>query len=166
VVTEGVTFVPVAYFTDVLKENARYDLAEYTYIGGGDALVDGILRVYGKEGAGNFETAAALVEKPLTEDACAEMYADGVKRRDGVVQYALYSDALREASYAGLAESAFSTGVSSPWVESYEAERVGEHTYQIIKHMKTSAPGTLPDEVVTLTLARDGEYWEIEAIED
>ncbi|MGI6554550.1 MAG: hypothetical protein ACOX2P_04085 [Bacillota bacterium] len=58
-------------------------------------------------------------------------WAKGVKTRNGALQYAVMSPELREEYYDELSEG-WCTGVSSPWVDSYEIiERaVEDNTYK------------------------------------
>ena len=49
----------------------------------------------------------------------AEQWAEAVKKRDGKAQYALMSPKCQAAVYDEYSSSHWSTGVSSPWVESY-----------------------------------------------
>ena len=64
-----------------------------------------------------------LLEEALTPQdpqAAANIWAEGVKTRNGALQYAVMSPEFKKESYSGLVDSNWSTGASSPWVESYE----------------------------------------------
>ncbi|HBT16583.1 MAG TPA: hypothetical protein DEB05_06460, partial [Firmicutes bacterium] len=60
----------------------------------------------------------ALTPKdPLT---AAKTWAEGVKTRNGAMQYVVMSSNLRKEFYKQFMEANWSTGVSSPWIESYK----------------------------------------------
>lgn len=65
--------------------------------------------------------------------AAAKTWAEGVKMRNGALQYAVMSPELKEEYFAKFVDSNWSTGVSSPWIESYkvtEKYRVDEERYR------------------------------------
>lgn len=69
------------------------------------------------------QTQVRLLEEALTQKGplnAAETWAEGVKMRNGALQYAMMSPELKKESYSGLVDSNWSTGASSPWVKSYE----------------------------------------------
>ncbi|MGE5607265.1 MAG: copper amine oxidase N-terminal domain-containing protein, partial [Bacteroidota bacterium] len=74
------------------------------------------------------ETEAKQSQVRLLEEAlapkdplnAAETWARGVKTRNGALQYAVMSPELKKEHFAKFVDSNWSTGVSSPWVESYE----------------------------------------------
>lgn len=69
------------------------------------------------------QTQVRLLEEALTQKGplnAAETWAEGVKTRNGALQYAMMSPELKKESYSGLVDSNWSTGASSPWVKSYE----------------------------------------------
>ncbi|HBX23321.1 MAG TPA: hypothetical protein DEF34_06815 [Desulfotomaculum sp.] len=63
-----------------------------------------------------------LEEAVAAKDAvtAAETWAQGVKTRNGALQYAVMTPELQKEWYQKFAESNWSTGTSSPWVEKYE----------------------------------------------
>lgn len=81
------------------------------------------------------EAQVRLLEEALTPiDPLNKVktWAEGVKNRNGVLQYAVMSPELKEEYYAKFGDSNWSTGVSSSWVESYkviERHRVDEERY-------------------------------------
>ena len=50
----------------------------------------------------------------------AETWAEGVKTRNGALQYAVMSPTLKKEHFAKLVDSNWSTGVSSPWVDGFK----------------------------------------------
>lgn len=74
------------------------------------------------------ESALAPFE-PLT---AAKTWAEGIKMRNGALQYAVMSPELKKEKQADFAESYWSTGTSSPWVKEYqvvEKEKADAETY-------------------------------------
>lgn len=69
------------------------------------------------------QTQTLLLEKALEPKdpfAAVNAWAEGVKSRNGALQYAVMSASLKRAHYQKFAESNWTTGVSSPWVERYD----------------------------------------------
>ncbi|MGI5840036.1 MAG: copper amine oxidase N-terminal domain-containing protein [bacterium] len=56
---------------------------------------------------------------PQTPLAAAETWAEGVKMRNGALQYAMLDYELREEMRPGFAAMNWTTGTSSPWVKNY-----------------------------------------------
>ena len=98
---DGVTYVPLNYFTYVLEENVRIDYRD------NDKL---IVRVFGKDGfENNFDRLIKGFSFPLSGEAAAKMYAEAVKTRNGAVQYGLFSDEIRKNKFMELSDLAFVT---------------------------------------------------------
>ena len=57
---------------------------------------------------------------PTTPKEAAEKWAQGVKDRNGALQYAVLSPELKEQSLSDFEGFGWVTGVSSPWVEHFE----------------------------------------------
>lgn len=60
---------------------------------------------------------ALAPEDPLN---AAQTWAEGVKARNGALQYAVMTPDLKKGYLAKFVDSNWSTGASSPWVENYE----------------------------------------------
>lgn len=77
-----------------------------------------------------------LLEKALESKepyAAAKTWAEGVKTRNGALQYAVMSPNLKNKYYSDFVGTGWVTGVSSPWVESYEVAekyRLNNDTYR------------------------------------
>ncbi len=90
-----------------------------------------------------FEEFADLYD-PKTADEIAELWAKGIKDRNGVFQYATYSKALKN-EFKKLIEDRGSwvTGFSSPWVKDYKIEKEeispSKFKYKIVFEATTSA---------------------------
>ncbi len=151
----GRTYVPVEYFSQVLKENVFY--------------YDDILRIFKASGeAGRFEEQIVNFVLPGSAEECVNMYAQAASQRQGAIQYALMSEELRAELKAGFEDMNWVTGVSSPWItgyDVYEQKTESKKTYNIIFHWATSA-GKVPDSktIVTVENAQQQEAWQITSL--
>jgi|GEM_PF-895244 len=150
-----IMYVPYNYFSTVLKEDVSYY---------GDAL-----RIYktDDEKQSLFDKLIIDFSEPYTAEEAVEMYAEAVDRRNGAVQYALYSDTLKADKKAELEELNWVTGFSSPWVSSFDIKKTGENSFEIVFHWETSA-GKEPDTVtkVKVTKVPKQEVWRITEIKE
>ncbi|HAA25506.1 MAG TPA: hypothetical protein DCE11_05225, partial [Ruminiclostridium sp.] len=81
-----------------------------------------------KKDTDSTETSETESEKTLPERdlgleepyATVKTWAEGVKTRDGKLQYSIMSQNLKDEYYPIFDALGWVTGVSSPWVESYE----------------------------------------------
>ena len=152
IVTNGVTFVPIQYFTQVLEENVSYGN-------------DNIIRIFSKDTLSyGFNDLVVEFENPSDLKSAVEMYAKSVKERNGAIQFGLMDRDNRMANYSNLNELNFVTGVSSPWIDSYEILSTGDNSFRITFHLKTSNP----KDVITMTsdikLIEDGFTFRIESL--
>lgn len=103
--------------------------------------------------------------EPKTPDEAAELWAKGVKERNGVFQYAVLNKGLKE-QFKNKAEEhgSWVTGFSSPWVESYEVtkKKVNESTweYKMVFKAVTSASDTYNWNAV-LIIGKENNKWRI-----
>lgn len=156
-VVDGVTYVPIQYFTQDLGENVVFDTSS------SDEL---LIKLYSKAGyEDNFSRLITKFELPMTAEDAVNMYAEAVKMRNGAIQYGLLSDELRDEKYNEFKELGFVTGTSSPWVDSYEIENIGDNSFKIIFNLRTSVPTDSITSTVKVKLIQDGEYWRISSIE-
>lgn len=156
-VVNGVTYVPIEYFTQDLGENVVFDTSS------SDEL---LIKLYSKAGyEDNFSRLITKFELPMTAEDAVNMYAEAVETRNGAVQYGLLSDELRDEKYNEFKELGFVTGTSSPWVDSYEIENIGDNSFKIIFNLRTSVPTDSITSTVKVKLIQDGEYWRISSIE-
>lgn len=96
------------------------------------------------------EQALEKVVAPRTPEEAASLWAEGVKQRNGVLQYVVMSTTLREQYRPVFEGYNWVTGVSSPWVESYRVEKTSEspdgvYTFNVTFAMKTSTGWAGPD---------------------
>ena len=103
--------------------------------------------------------------EPKTPDEVAELWAKGIKERNGVFQYAVLNKALKE-KFKELIEKRGSwvTGFSSPWVENYKItnEKVNQSTweYKVVFKAVTSASETYIWNA-TLIISKEDNKWRI-----
>lgn len=156
IILDGTTYVPLQYFKDVLGENVSLGLTHSDKY---------IIRIYTKESQENhiLELMKA-VESPMTQEEAVNFYAESVKLRNGVVQYALMDDQLRDEKYNEFKEMNFVTGTSSPWVDSYEISQVEKNLYQVIFTLKTSVSTDSLTTTVNIELVEDSQYIKISNI--
>lgn len=121
-VVKGRVLVPIRVISEALGADVYWDDQEKT------------VTVESKEAESLKMQVQRLEQALLPKDplSAANTWAEAVKMRNGAWQYALMSPELKEEKHQTLAENYWSTGVSSPWVESYkvaEKERINAATY-------------------------------------
>jgi len=100
-------------------------------------------------------------------ESAATVWAEGLKRRNAAMQYSVMNSELRE-EYAAQLETAFPnwvTGVSSPFIKSYEILKttpLGNARAEIVLEFTTAtSTGVAGAHRATLTVERDGPFWHI-----
>ncbi|MCK9217833.1 MAG: stalk domain-containing protein [Firmicutes bacterium] len=156
-IENGVTYVPLDYFTKVLEENVIYAV---------DSSGEPAIKIFSKEGVeNNFDKLIKGFSLPLSGEEAVKMYGEAIKNRNGVFQYGLLSDKLKKEKYNDFEGFFFVTGVSSPWVDSYEITNTGENTYDMDLTYRTSVPGESFIETMKIVVNNVNEYWNIDSIE-
>jgi hypothetical protein len=155
-IINGATYVPLSYFSEVLNDNVSLG-----FIGNEKTIV----RVYGKEynESSNYRLASEY-ESPETAEDAVKMYAEAVEKRNGMIQYGLMDDSMRQAKFDDFNDLGFVTGVSSPWVDGYDISQLEENLYNIKFTYKTSVP---TDEFISeedVRLIEDGQFIKISSI--
>lgn len=107
----------------------------------------------------------------VTPNSAAQFWAEGVKTRNGALQYAVLCDDLKKKFEEQVKQDknySWVTGVSSPWVTKYEitqvkklSDEVGEYTVKF--YWATSAGESEPSENI-LTVGVLGNKWCITSI--
>ena len=123
-----------------------------------------------------YETRTDLLMQALTqvgvctpEDA-AETWANGLRMRSAALQYAVMSTALKDEYARQLETSApnWVTGMSSPWIQSYEFIRTEtpEVDRQIIElnFFTMTSTGPSGEYRAVLTIQREDTFWRITRI--
>jgi len=75
------------------------------------------------------KTRISLLESALAPKdpyAAAKTWAEGVKTRNGALQYAVMSSELRKDVYSDFVKLNWTTGTSSPWIQSFEVIERGK----------------------------------------
>lgn len=98
-----------------------------------------------------YPTKTILRTMPTTAEDCVMMYAEAVKSRNGLGQYALLSDALKFQMKDDFIGLNWVTGVSSPWVTGYDVKKINDFEYIVAFHYATST-GACDDVIVSLTM--------------
>lgn len=106
--------------------------------------------------------------KPLE---AANLYALGFKERNGVYQYSVLCDKLKESFIKKMGEpskSFWNIGVSSPWLEDYtilEDKKLNDITHEIKLKLHWVASGNYNEyEEKILTIAKEENKWCITSI--
>lgn len=107
---------------------------------------------------------------PKNPEEAAKTWAEGVKMRNGALQFAVLSPELQEQKQAGYESIGWVTGVSSPWVESYNITSKtetadGSWEYQVQLILKTST-GDAGSTMATLLIKQYEDSWFIAQISE
>lgn len=150
------TMVPVRALADALGATVSWDSEQ------------GIVSVDNAESNRIRQLETALAQTTAVD--AIKQWANGVKTRNGALQYALLSTELRQKNYQGYAESGWTTGTSSPWVEEFtiieiSAASPGQYSYQVEFKLATST-GTAGSDLKRVMVRQEGEKWVIAQIED
>lgn len=101
----------------------------------------------------------------------AEIWAKGVKTRNGVLQYAVMDTKLKKTFGNGLDQerSSWTTGFSSPWVKKYKVVKRrgagwGRSLITVEFHLASST-GEEGSGHADLLISREGRFWVIRRIE-
>lgn len=105
---------------------------------------------------------------PKDASSAAEKYAEGVKTRNGALQFAVMSSALREEKYSFFAELNWVTGTSSPWIESFTINEVAktDDSFRFkIEYTYTDSTGSKFTEKEFITVKNFEGVWLVSSIE-
>lgn len=101
---------------------------------------------------------------PKSGEEAVKMYAEAAKNRNGVIQYALLSDVLRAEKYNDYSGLNFVTGVSSPWIDSYNVTKIDDNHFDIVFTYRTSVPADSFENQVKISTGEKNEYWVITSL--
>ena len=97
-------------------------------------------------------------------------WAEAVQTRNGAWQYALMTPDLKKANYDDFASMNWSTGVSSPWVKSFEVKELGkpdDNTYRYsVAFTWTDSTNTTSESTQYVTVKNTDGTWLISAIDN
>lgn len=94
-------------------------------------------------GTGNSSSAQASATGSTVQDAVIQVtedWAKAVKGRDGRTQYALMTPELQKSVYDEFSGLNWSTGTSSPWVESYTVQKTDTGAEVIFDYATSTGP--------------------------
>lgn len=74
----------------------------------------------------------------FTADECVSYYANAIKSRNGIIQYALFESNLQERYRTDFENRNWVTGVSDSWVESFSINNINNLDYEIDFNWATS----------------------------
>ena len=101
--------------------------------------------------------------------AAAKTWAEGVKTRNGALQYAVMSPQLREKLYAEFVGLNWTTGTSSPWIASYEINelsKINKETYRYeVLFTYTDSTKSSFTETTYITVANYDGNWLVSSLE-
>jgi hypothetical protein len=104
-------------------------------------------------------------------ESAANVWAEGLRLRNGALQASVMTNELRTEYLAQLGETFpnWVTGVSSPFVESYEILRVtplSDTRVEIVLRFTTAtSTGVAGTPMATLTIDQEGPFWRISNID-
>jgi len=151
--------VPISEIAEQLDATIEWDEEKNT------------VQIEAQERAALMAQIQGLEEALLPEEALAavETWAEGVKSRNGALQYAVMTPALKAEKYAYFAHVNWSTGVSSPWIDSYEVTesyRVDEGKYRFtVKFNYTDSTKTTFTSKAYVKVENFEEKWLVSALE-
>ncbi len=124
---------------------------------------------YSKSKASLFQEAINEFGATFPEQS-VNLWAKGVKERNGALQYAVMDEKLKSkfSNYLEKNRPSWVTGGSSPWIETYEIKlnKVDTFTYkaEVVFSLATSA-GSLGSYPAYLQIVKQSNYWMIKDIQ-
>lgn len=109
---------------------------------------------------------AFAAEQP---QSAVRTWAEGVKKRNGALQYAMLTPGLKAKMFGELSANRWTTGTSSPWVDRYEiiAQKVAPETAQFaVEFTYTDATGSTFTKTENVTVTKLGGYWHVSAVNE
>lgn len=104
-------------------------------------------------------------------DSAAQTWAQGVKQRNGALQYAVMTRQLKEA-YASDLETTFPnwvTGISSPWVDSFKVLSIRETKDDVftakLQFVTATSTGPYESYNAVLTIVNEDGFWRVDQVQ-
>lgn len=163
----GIWYVAKGVSGNISKETANVQEKDVA------ALQDNAVFLEEKAKASNLEFRVKLLEKalaPKTPDEAVQKWAEGVKTRNGALQFAMFSPEVKEKELSSFEKlGGWITGQSSPWVESYDISKgipKAQDSFQFVVKlsMVTSAGKNL--EINNVIVQRDKDIWYVSEIQN
>ncbi|RTE09370.1 copper amine oxidase N-terminal domain-containing protein [Paenibacillus whitsoniae] len=152
-IIDGSTMVPIRAVSEALGADVQWKEAEQTVI-------------VNQPDRASLQRQIDLLQAALAPESADEVvkaWAKGVKNRNGAAQYALLSAELRKQTAKTYEELNWVTGVSSPWIDSYQVSdsvkaEDGSVSYKVTFQLKTST-GSAGEGTVKVTVgSKDGKW--------
>jgi len=158
-IIDGSTMVPIRAVSEALGANVQWNEAEQT------VTVD-------QAGQASLQRQIELLQSalaPESADDAVNAWAKAVKSRNGAVQYALLGPELQSRTAKTYEELNWVTGVSSPWVGSYQVSNQadvepGTAAYDVAFQLKTST-GNAGEGTVRVTVGKQDDKWKVMKLE-
>lgn len=155
-IIDGNTMVPVRWISEALGAEVGWDGDERS------------VSVDWKEGDSLKQQVQLLQQAiaPESAEAAVQFWAKAVKERNGAAQYAVFTPELRKQTLAAFEEWNWVTGLSSPWVDSYEVTKAGEtgEAYTVTFKLKTST-GSAGEGSVKVGVGQTDDKWTISGLD-
>lgn len=159
---DGRVMVPIRVISEALGVKIEWD-AETNSV-----IIDSTELEARKMQIEKLEEAVEIL-MPQDQLSVAKTWAEGVKRRNGVLQYSVMSPELQKQKYDYFVSLGWVTGTSSPWVESYEITEKykSEKTYRYeVEFTYTDSTGAKFTEKQFITVKDFDGTWLISDIEN
>ncbi|MFT9849721.1 DL-endopeptidase inhibitor IseA family protein [Aneurinibacillus sp. REN35] len=105
---------------------------------------------------------------PAVPEKAADIWAKGLKLRNGALQYAVLSPQLKKSRLSEFEKQNWITGVSSPWIEAYQiikTKKVNATTFTYdIRFTLATSTGTAGSEDFRLTVQQYKKNWYVSQI--
>ncbi len=76
---------------------------------------------------------------PKISEQCALAYGQSTKDRNGIGQYVLFSDELKESTKEKFEGYNWVTGVSSPWISDFTVNKIEDLRYEVVFNLSSGA---------------------------
>ena len=163
-IVDGRTLAPIRPIAESLGAEVRWD---------NDTRTVHITKDQFKDEKWNYDMRISLLEQalsPKSPDEAVVKWADGVKMRNGALQFAVMSEELREQKLEDFSSLRWVTGTSSPWIEQYEITEQsqtsdGSWQYKVKFALKTST-GDAGLTVAEVLVKQHENVWLIDQISE
>lgn len=161
---DGRTVAPVRPIAEALGGEVQWD---------GETRTVNIIKEQFQDEKWNYEMRVSLLEKALSPGSREEAvvkWAEGVKTRNGALEFAVMSPELRQEKLDYFKSCGWVTGTSSPWIESYEISEQPEAMdgiwqYKVEFALKTST-GDAGFTVAEILIKQYEDVWLVDQVSE